>query len=518
MGDKNKVDTRTELEAHNTPENAWLMVNYNVYDVARFAMLHPGGERPLMQYAGKDATEAFYSLHRHSVLEKFHERLFVGRLEGAPNEEDTRIPTMAEISQVPFGEPSYWQGFQSPYYTEKHKAFRKEVREYLHSIREEALESEKTNTPPSKETLMKMGEMGLLASRIGPGDHLKFPPRLPGGVKPEEFDYFYEGIAHEEMGRIGAPGWADGCGSGMTIGLPPVLNFGPDWMKEKVGREVLSGEKRIALAITEPYAGSDVAHITTTATKQPDGSYIVNGEKKWITQGCEADYFTTAVRTGGEGMGGISVLLIPRTEGVETKRIKTSYSSAAGTAYITFENVKVPAENLIGFENGGFYIVMANFNHERWMIVAYLISSIRGAVEQAMLWCNQRKAFGKSLTQQPAVRQKLAKMIAQIEPLQAWYEAITYQMCNMPYEEQTAKLAGPTSLLKYYTTRVAHDICDEAVQLFGGRAITQTGMGSMIETFQKTYKFGAILGGSEEIMADLGAKMALKGMPKNARL
>merc|ERR1711916_292111 len=141
----------------------------------------------------------------------------------------------------------------------------------------------------------------------------------------------------------------------------------------KVGREVLLGQKRICLAITEAFAGSDVANIKTTAVKSADGShYIVNGTKKWITNGHDSHYFVTLVRTGGEGMGGISMLLIERSEGVETKKIKTSYSPSAGTAYITFDNVQVPTQNIIGWENAGFLNAMANFNHERWMICNYI--------------------------------------------------------------------------------------------------------------------------------------------------
>ena len=153
----------------------------------------------------------------------------------------------------------------------------------------------------------------------------------------------------------------------MVIGLPPLLVFGKPELQAKVVPEVLYGQKQICLAITEPTAGSDVASISTTAVKSPCGKfYIVNGVKKWITNGTFSEYFTTAVRTGGKGITGISVLLIPRGEGVETKSIKTSYSAAAGTAYVIFENVKVPVENLLGKENEGFKAIMYNFNHERW--------------------------------------------------------------------------------------------------------------------------------------------------------
>lgn len=233
---------------------------------------------------------------------------------------------------------------------------------------------------------LKCGEIGLLAARIGPGDHLK-GRKLPGGIQPEEFDYFHELIAHEEMAALGYSGYADGLGCGMVIGLPPVIHFGkPDLMK-RVVNEVLSGQKKICLSITEPFVGSDVASIQATAVKSPCGKYyIVNGVKKWITNGMFADYFTTAVRyssltlvdfimliafdarTGDKGMGGVSMLLIERGEGLETKSIKTGYSAAAGTAYVIMEDVKVPVENLLGEENQGFKCIMYNFNHERWYV------------------------------------------------------------------------------------------------------------------------------------------------------
>ena len=516
-----RIVTKEELAQHNKAGDAWIVISGDVYNVSTFAALHPGGEGVLNDYAGLDATDAFYGLHRHEVLEKYGPRLIVGRLEGAPEPNDfSRIKNFGEISEVPYAEKLFWRGYESPYYNESHRRFRADLRKFIHEeIREEAEAGEAADKPPSKEIMKTMAASGLLAARIGPGPHLNFVPQLPGGVKPEEFDYFHEAIAHEEVTRLACPGWIDGTASGMCIGLPPVLQFGPDWMKEKIGREVLNGDKRICLAITEAFAGSDVASIKTKAVKTPDGKhYIVNGTKKWITQGCESDYFVTAVRTGGDGMGGVSLLLIERSEGLETKRIKTSYSSAAGTSYITFEDVKVPVENILGMENAGFLCIMYNFNHERWMIIAYIIQAMRGVIEECFKWTNQRMAFGKPLINQPVIRQKLAKMVSELEAVSAWFEALTYQMNKLSYDEQSAKLAGQMSLLKFRATRVAEMIGDEAVQIFGGRGITKSGMGKMIERFQRTYKFASILGGSEEIMADLGIKMAAKEMPKNARL
>lgn len=207
---------------------------------------------------------------------------------------------------------------------------------------------------------------------------------------------------------------------------------------------------------------------------------------------------------------------------METKKIKTSYSGSAGTALVIMENVKVPVENLLGKEGGGFPVIMYvfrffeniytfryNFNHERWLIVCGVLRITRLVVEECFKWANQRIVFGQKLIEQPVIRQKLAHMVSQVESVQNWLENITYQMTKMSYKEQSIRLAGPIALLKLLCTRVAHHVSDESCQIFGGRAITKTGMGRVIEEFQRTYKFGAILGGSEEIMADLGIRMAM---------
>jgi len=314
-------------------------------------------------------------------------------------------------------------------------------------------------------------------------------------------------------------GYTDGIRAGYVIGAGPIWSFGDDKLKAEVGVPIIKGEKRICLAISEAFAGSDVANLRTAARKSEDGRhYIVNGTKKWITNGVFADYFVTAVRTGEAGAGGVSMLFIERSEGMETKPIKTSYSSSAGTAYITFENCEVPVENLMGVENMGFLLVMHNFNHERWFIICGFIASMRAVVEETMKWARQRKVFGKPLMSKEVVRMKFANMISRLEGVYSWLESITYQMDNMSHDEMNAKLGGQVALLKFYCTRVAHDIADDTVQIFGGRAITKTGMGKNIEAFQRTYKFGSILGGSEEIMADLGIRQVMRNYPADAHL
>jgi alkylation response protein AidB-like acyl-CoA dehydrogenase len=373
-----------------------------------------------------------------------------------------------------------------------------------------------SNPPASIEVYKKIGEVGLLAASIGPGEHMNGWNVF--GVPGEQFDYFHEMIVHEEFTNNGLPGYADSLASGMTIGLPPVLHFGSNELKQQIVMPVLKGEKRICLAISEPGAGSDVAGLKTTAKLTSCGKfYIVNGVKKWITNGTFCDYFTTAVRTGGSGGASISMLLIERGTGLETKPIKTSHNAHTGTAYIIFENVKVPVGNLLGKENKGFEVIMYNFNHERWIMIACCLSATRLVIEECFKWSNQRKVFGKKLIEQPVIRNKLAHMVSKVESMYSWLEHITFQMTKMKYSQQAKKLAGPIALGKLQTTRIANDVSDDATQIFGGRGITKTGMGRIIEGFQRTFKFQSILGGSEEILADLGIRQAMKGFP-NARL
>eukprot|EP00931_Biecheleriopsis_adriatica_P120413 TRINITY_DN95538_c0_g1_i1.p1 TRINITY_DN95538_c0_g1~~TRINITY_DN95538_c0_g1_i1.p1 ORF type:complete len:527 (-),score=121.95 TRINITY_DN95538_c0_g1_i1:47-1627(-) len=522
--------TLEEVAKHNTLDDLWLVIDNTVWDLTKFVLAHPGGKGVLLPFAGKDATEVFYSLHKADVLDKFRSKLCKGSIAGGAQKLSQKqappaegLPSIEYKSEVPFAEPAWIRGggWRSPYHNETHVAFRDHLRALIHEhIVPTMAEDEDRGTVPSLETYQAMGRGGLLASRIGVSCMpmvAEIPDiKLPGGLSPKKFDFFHEQIAHEEMGQCGYPGVIDGLGAGFCIGLPPMLHFSNPGMRNKVVPEVLKGDKRICLAISEPGAGSDVAGISTFCTKSKDGShYIVNGVKKWITNGVFADYFVTAAKGPGKGM---SLLLIERSEGLSTKPIKTSYSPAAGTALVMYDDVKVPAANLLGEENQGFKCVMANFNHERWFICAQCLSGCRLVVKDCMTWCNQRKAFGKPLIQQPVIRNKLARMVGAVESAYSWLESITHQMNTMSYKEQNLRLGGPIALLKYQTTRSATLVSDEAVQIFGGRGITKTGLGGNVERFQRTFKFGSILGGSEEIMADLGIRQAFRDMPTHARL
>jgi len=288
---------------------------------------------------------------------------------------------------------------------------------------------------------------------------------------------------------------ADGFG----IGLPPILVFGSEDLKERVARPVLQGDKIICLAITEPGTGSDVATIECTAVKTPDGKhYIVNGEKKWITNGIYADFFTTAVRTGGAGGEGISLLVIERGPGVITRKMACSGMRGSGTTLVIFENAKVPVENIVGTENAGFITIMYNFNRERMALCIQANRMSRTCLEDSITYAMERKTFGKRLIDQPVIREKIGHMARQIEATQALIELMAFQGKMMSHVEALQTLGASVALLKSQATRTLEFCAREASQIFGGKSFTMGGQGGRVEVIGREARAFSIFAGSEE--------------------
>jgi len=538
-----KTFTAAEVAKHNTEQDCWIIINNKVYDVTKFLKLHPGGKKVLLGVGGQECTEQFNQFHNATaVLGKYGPKLLIGELEGgakkpaaaaaAPKEaaapKAAASTAVASVPQginesfgdmIPYGDPNWYQGWHSPYYNSTHVEFRREMRKFVDSeIIPNCHEWDEQKQLP-KELFKKVAQIGWFGGCIGAPWPAKYctPPggKIVGTVEPKDFDVFHELVGTEELCRGGSGGVLWGLFGGLSIGLPPVLQRGSEEMKERVAKPCLAGEKFICLAITEPSAGSDVANLKTTAKKTADGKhYIVNGEKKWITNGVFADYFTVAVRTGGEGMGGVSLLLIERSEGVKTTQMKCQGVWSSGTTYITFEDVKVPVENLIGKENEGFKYIMYNFNHERWSTAVGAISFSRVLVEESMKHAFKRKTFGKRLIEHPVIRFKLAQMAKQVEAAHAWLELITYQMKVLPHSEQNRVLGGPIALIKAHASQVFELCAREAAQIYGGLAYTRGGQGEKVERLYREVRAYAIPAGSEEIMLDLGIRQALKSAAK----
>jgi len=510
-----KLYTNEEVAQHNTESSMWIIVHDKVYDVTNFLNEHPGGKKVLIKVAGTDASKQFDNFHNKSVLEKYSPQLYIGDI-GSSAQEDDAVHGSDEGpfgDMVPFGDPYWYQDFYSPYYNDSHRRLRAIVRKFTDTeIMPYCFEWDEAKKVP-KELFAKFAQVGLLPSVCGapwPKDYTDIAPAA--GIAPEDFDGFHELIVCDEVGRCGSGGLLWGLMGGLGIGLPPVLKFAPEELKQRIAPDCLAGRKFICLAITEPYAGSDVASIKTEAKLTDDGKhYIVNGEKKWITNGVFADYFTTAVRTGGPGMGGVSLLLIERTmPGVKTRQMQCTGVWSSGTAYITFEDVKVPKENLVGKENGGFKCIMHNFNHERMGLAMQASRFARVCFEEALKYAHKRRTFGKRLIDHPVIRNKLAHMARQIEATHSLMEILIYQTNRMHGTEAANRLGGPIALLKAQATQTFEYCAREAAQIFGGLSYSRGGQGEKVERLYREVRAYAIPGGSEEIMLDLGIRQSVK--------
>lgn len=317
---------------------------------------------------------------------------------------------------------------------------------------------------------------------------------------PEEYggipaDRFFLTIHSEELAH--ASGGICANLLSHTLALPPILHHGSDVMRQRILPAVLSGEKLASLAITEPSGGSDVANILTTARRDGD-HYVINGEKTFITGAMRADYLTVAVRTGGSGRDGISVLLVEGdTPGLQRTQLRKMGWQSSDTATLYFRDCRVPVENLIGPENGGFSVVLTNFNDERLHLAASALGTSRAAFEEALEYSRIRVAFGKPILQHQVIRHKLADMAQRIAATRALLTTVTYRM------DQGLSPVGELSLLKNQATQTLAFCASEAVQIFGGAGFLH---GAKVERIFREVKVLAIGGGTEEIMKELASR------------
>jgi acyl-CoA dehydrogenase len=303
----------------------------------------------------------------------------------------------------------------SPFYTAEHEAFRQVMRRFVaKEIEPYAHEWDEAGEFP-RALYAKAAAIGLLG--------LGFPEEY-GGIPA---DQFLKIVASQELARAGAGGVSASLMS-HTIGSPPIARAARDEVKARVLPEVLSGRKISALAITEPSGGSDVANLRTRARRDGD-HYIVNGEKTFITSGVRADYLTVAVRTGGEGSGGVSLLLIEGdTPGLSRTKLKKMGWWASDTATLHFDDCRVPVTNLIGEEGHGFRLIMQNFNSERMGMAASCTAYARVCVEEAIAYAKERKTFGKPIAQHQVIRHKIVDMAQKVAASQAMLEMLAWRL------------------------------------------------------------------------------------------
>lgn len=371
--------------------------------------------------------------------------------------------------------------------TDEHRALREQVRRFAaNAIAPHALAWEEANEFP-RELYQQSAEAGFLGT--GYSEEL-------GG---DGGDLSHVLVAAEEMVLAGkSVGTCVGLGS-HGIALPPIVKFGTDAHKERYVRPTLRGDKVSALGITEPGGGSDVAAIATKAVRDGD-HYIVNGAKTFITSGTRADFVTTAVRTGGEGHGGISMLIIDSDSpgfSVAGKLKKTGWW-ASDTAELAFEDCRVPVENLIGQEGAGFLMIMTNFVTERLMLAGQCVAIAELAYRESVDYAKQRHAFGKSLSGFQVVRHKLADMATQIAAARALTGECVTRFLN---GEQTPSLAA---MAKNTATDMCSSVCDQAVQIHGGYGYMRE---YVVERLYRDARLYPIGGGTREIMNEIISKV-----------
>ncbi|WP_435608132.1 acyl-CoA dehydrogenase family protein [Pseudomonas knackmussii] len=372
------------------------------------------------------------------------------------------------------------------YFDDSHRLVRDTVRRFVErEILPHIADWEEAEEFP-RELYRKAGEAGILG--IG------YPEALGGS---HEGDLFAKLAASEELMRSGSGGLVAGLGS-LDIGLPPLLKWGRAELRERIVPQVLAGEKIIALAVTEPSGGSDVANLKTRAVRDGD-FYRVTGSKTFITSGERADYYTVAVRTGGEGYGGVSLLLVEKgTPGFSVgRKLKKMGWWASDTAELFFDDCKVPAENLIGMENMGFACIMANFQSERLALATMANMTAQMALEEALKWSAEREAFGKPIGKFQVLKHRLAEMATQVEVSREF----TYrQAAKMAVGKSVIK---EISMAKNFATDVADRVVYDAVQLLGGMGYMRE---SLVERLYRDNRILSIGGGTREIMNEIIAK------------
>jgi alkylation response protein AidB-like acyl-CoA dehydrogenase len=375
----------------------------------------------------------------------------------------------------------------SPPFGDEHEQLRESIRRFVDTeLAPHAPEWEDARWFPN-EVFTRMAELGFLG--------LKYPEEYGG----EGGDYLHDAVLSEELSRCGSGGVAAGIGAHIGIATPPVWKFGTEDQKQRFLAPAIRGEKIAALGITEPDAGSDVAGIKTFA-KRVDGGYVVNGSKTYITNGVRADFVVTAVKTTQEGgHHGLSFLILEKgMEGFSvSKKLEKMGWHASDTGELAFQDVFVPDENLLGEENKGFYLIMANFQWERLLMALGATGSMFNLLDATIAYAKERNAFGRPVSKFQSTRHRIAEMALRAEA----GRATTYNALRLFYEGHNA--IAEVTMAKLKTQRDAFDQADDALQIFGGAGYMKE---YGIERAARDLRLGPIGGGTDEIMKEILSK------------
>ena len=375
------------------------------------------------------------------------------------------------------------------YFTEEHELFREGFRSFLQKEVVPSIDKWEETGQIERFIWKRFGEMGYFGINY---------PEAYGGL---ELDLFYTMIFLEELQRINSGGFAAAMWAHAYLAMTHLNVEGSEEIKEKYLRQSIEGQMIGCLCISEPYAGSDVVGMRTTATKKGD-KYILNGSKTFITNGVYSDYLVVAAKTNPDlKHKGISIFLVDRdTPGLSASKLDKLGWRASDTGEIAFDNVEIPATNLMGVEGKGFAYIMQHFALERLIMGVNAHARAEYALEYAMQYLREREAFGKKLQDFQVLRHKVATMASEVEMHKVFNYNITKRMINGDYVVKEA------SMSKLLSTRMADQVIYQCLQLLGGYGYMEE---YPMARYFRDSRLGPIGGGTSEILCEIIAKMVL---------
>ncbi len=375
------------------------------------------------------------------------------------------------------------------HFTEEHELFRTSLRQFLEKEAIPNIDRWEEDRKTPREIWKKMGDLGFLG--------LSYPEEYGGS----NLDFFYDVVFNEELGRTNSGGFAITQQVVQYMSGPYILKYGSDALKKKFLPGIISGDLISSIGITEPGAGSDAQNIQTKAIRDGD-HYIVNGSKTFITNGVYGDLIVTVVKTDPDaGAAGVSLLVIEqKMEGVTATKLKKLGWHSSDTAELSFDNVRVPVENLVGEEGRGFYYLMNGLQLERLCAVPAAVTGCEKAIEVTLQYMSERQAFGRPINKFQVLRHRMAQLASEVEALKAF----SYHCCKM-YNDGVydVKLC---SMAKLLATELAEKVATQCLQSYGGYGFMEE---YPMARMYRDVRVGTIGGGSSEIMREILAKMII---------
>ena len=371
------------------------------------------------------------------------------------------------------------------YFTKDHDMVRRALKEFVDKeINPYVDEWEEQGIAPLHDLFKKMGDLGFLG--------IRFDPEYGG----QGLDYWYDLILLEEMAHCHGMGIPMAVSVQTHMATPAIEEFGSEYLKETYLKPAIAGDMVASIAVTEPGAGSDVASLQTTAKKDGD-AYVINGSKTYITNGTQADFLTLLARTSEDpGYHSFSLFVVPTNLGgfQVSRKLDKLGVRCSDTAELFFDNMRVPAENLIGKEGEGFIYQMQQFQHERFSSLPGGYIATKDMIDMTVKHIKERVVFGKPLISKQVLRHRIADWLTEIECL----KQLTYHIVRMKMEG--LDVTREVSMGKLFAAQIAQKVADGCLQMYGGLGYMNE---MLISRYYRDARLFSIGGGANEVMREI---------------